>query len=124
MDVSETIIVFGQLFLAGFNIILAEGGIFIDTSIIVGMCIILGAILYFFIDNYTFNSESKDLILQRLLDIIHHDLEGDEKQYYLQVAIKLKEKPLLSSEKIPKFFTLFSILLTFIPVITYLFIYP
>jgi len=121
VDVSEIIIVIGQFFLYGFTHI--YGLNFFNLFLLVVVCILLVIPLLYYKNEFYFNSKSKDLVLQRLFSIIHNHLEGNEKQTYLQVSIVLKEKPLLSSEKIPKFFTLFSILLTFIPIISYLFVY-
>ena len=123
LDVSETIIVFGQFFLNGFTFIYENRLSIVGIISIVFIGIILSMILIRFINEYTYNNKSKDSILQRLLFIIHNHLEEEEKQTYLQVSMILENKPLLSSEKVPKFFTLFSLLLTFIPIISYLFIY-
>ena len=123
VDVSETIIVIGQFFLYGFAIIYQRN---ITVSHIIGLIligIVLGSLLIIFTINYKFSRMSKFLYLHMLYNILHNHLEGNEKQFCFQITLALKEKPLLSSEKIPKFFTLFSVLLTFIPIITYLFVY-
>lgn len=123
VNVSEMIIVFGQFFLNGFILIYGREFNIIDILVSVVMCIFLGLPLLNYINQYYYNREIKDLILQRLFNIIHNHLKGEEKQNHLRIAIILKEKPLLSSEKIPKFSTLFSLLLTFIPIISYLFVF-
>ncbi len=123
IDISETIVLFGQLILSGFTIIydkiLSVNDFFLLSLII----LLLIIVLLTFGSDYYFNGKSRDMYYQMLLSIINNHLEGEERHFYLQVAIKLKEKPLISSEKIPKFITFFSILLTFIPLISYLFVY-
>ncbi|MBA7674745.1 hypothetical protein ES703_82968 [subsurface metagenome] len=123
VDVSETIIVFGQFFLNGFTVIYEFELKFSDIVLLVIILILLGIVIFTFLAEYTYNNNLKDLILQRLFWIIHNHLKGIEKQSYMQIAIKLGEKPLISSDKIPRFSTLFSVLLTFIPIISYLFVY-
>jgi len=123
VDVSEAIIVFGQFFLYGFTTIYDRGFHIarIIPLIFLGVLVIL--VLLDFKQEYNYNYFFKHLYLQWLLLIVHNHLNGEEKQTYLHICTTMKEKPLLSSEKLPKFFTLFSLLLTFIPIISYLFIY-
>ena len=123
LDVSEAIILFGQFFLYGFTIVYERDSNvgFITGLIPISLLVIFE--LQSFKANYSINRILKYIYLQMLFNIINNHLESEERQFYLQVAIKLKEKPLVSSEKIPKFFTFFSILLTFIPIISYLFVY-
>ncbi len=123
IDISEPIVLFGQLILSGFTIIydtILSVNDFFMLSLIILLLII---VLLTFGSDYYFTGRHKDLYYQTLLSTINNHLEGEERHYYLQVAIKLKEKPLISSDKIPKFITFFSILLTFIPLISYLFVY-
>ncbi len=123
LDISETIVLFGQFFLYGFRIIYNTILSITDFFLLSLSGLLLIVVVLSFGSNYYFNGKLKDFYYQRLLSIINNHLKGEEKQYYLHIAIKLKEKPLVSSEKIPKFFTFFSILLTFIPIISYLFVY-
>lgn len=71
---------------------------------------------------YKRNKALKETFLQLLLSQVQTEPNSSEKQYLLYIASLFKDKPLLSVEKIPKFISLFSILLTFIPIITYFFI--
>ncbi len=122
VDISETIVLFGQFFLYGFSIIYDQNLSIGDFVMLIVIALVLIIVILMFGSDYYFNGKHKDLRYQRLLYIINSHLEGEDRQYFLPIAIKLKEKPLISSEKIPKFFTFFSILLTFIPIISYLFV--
>jgi hypothetical protein len=122
LDASEFTIITGQI-----AIILFTG--FYDASfslwdIIYYSCISISLIsnIYSFIKNYKRNKNFKEVFQKLLFNKIHSDLKTSEKQYYLQLAVLFKNKPLISVEKIPKFFTLLSVLLTFIPIATYFFI--
>jgi len=123
VDVSEKIVIFGQLFLCGFIIFYLEKLIVFDIIVLIGVFLMLPLIPILSIFEYNCIKKMRNSYLQSLLSMIHNYLEDNEKLYYFHVATMLKNKPLLSSENIPKFFTLFSILLTFIPIISYLFIH-
>jgi len=122
LDASEFTIITGQI-----AIILFTG--FYDANISLwdiiyysGISISLISSTCSFIKNYKRNKNLKEVFQQLLLLKIHSDLKPSEKQYYLQLAVLFKNKPLISVEKVPKLFTLLSVLLTFIPIVTYFFI--
>ncbi|MFX1567985.1 MAG: hypothetical protein ACFFCV_06430 [Promethearchaeota archaeon] len=122
INISEAIIVFGQFFLFGFTVIYRRELNVVTIIVFIAMVILLIFEILTFIRNYTGNKTLKSKSLQNLYKIVYNHLEENEKQVYLQIAIALEKKQLLSSQKIPKFLTLFSLLLTFIPIIAYLFI--
>ena len=122
LDASEFIIITGQFALFFFASFYNAN--FSLSEIIYYSCVSITLIsnTYSFIKNYKRNKNFKEFFQQILLRKIHSEVKPSEKQYYLQLAVLLKNKPLISVEKIPKFFTLLSVLLTFIPIVTYFFI--
>jgi len=122
LDASEFTIIIGQIFLYLFAVFYdANFSLFeIFYYSIVPISLIPNS--QSFIKKYKRNKNLKEVFQQVLLRKIHSELKPREKQYYLQLAVLFKNKPLISAEKIPKLFTLLSVLLTFIPVVTYFFI--
>ncbi len=122
LDASEFTIITGQIalimFTGFYNANFSLSDIFYYSSV----SIILIPNTYDFIKNYKRNKNLKEVFQQLLFYKIHSDLKPSEKQYYLQLAVLFKNKPLISVEKVPKLFTLLSVLLTFIPIVTYFFI--
>lgn len=122
LDASEFTIVTGQIALFLFAVFYDANFSFFEISYYSIVSISLIFDTYRFIKNYKRNKNLKEVFQQLLLRKIHSELKPSEKQYFLQLAVLLKNKPLISVEKIPKFFTLLSVLLTFIPIVTYFFI--
>ena len=122
LDASEFIIIASQIALILFVDIYKITFTFLD--LIYYSCIIISSFskIASFRKAYKRNKAFKETNIQILLYKVHTESNSSEKQYLLYIASLLKDKPLLSVEKIPKFVSLFSILLTFIPIITYFFI--
>ncbi len=122
LNVSEFIIIAGQIALIIFaDFYEAKFTIF---DIIKYFCFFLSIFskTWGFSKAYKRNRALKEFNIQLLLYKMQTELKSSEKQYLLYITSLIKRKPLTSVEKIPKFISLFSILLTFIPIITYFFI--
>ena len=122
LDASEFTIITGQIALFLFTCFYDPSFSLSEKYFFSFVLIFLILNTYNFIKNYKWNKILKDVYQRLLFYKIHSDLKPSEKQYYLQLAVLFKDKPLISVEKIPKFFTLLSVLLTFIPIVTYFFI--
>lgn len=122
LDASEFIVLIGQIILIVFNqlynVQIDIANIIVLTSTIISISIYL----FDFNHHYKRNKRLKSVSLNLLFSKLYSEIETNEKQYYFQMAKSFKNKPLISVEKVPKFLTLLSIFLTFIPIITYFFI--
>jgi len=119
LDTSEFTIVLGQIALLLFTDFYNADFPLTQILIYTGAAMLLMLNTYNFFKSYNRNKSIKEDTQQLLLRNIHSKLNPSEKQYNLQLAVLLKNKPLISVEKVPKFFTLFSVLLTFFPIVTY-----
>ncbi len=122
LDASEFIVLIGQIILIVFNQLYDEQIDILNIIVLSSTIISLTIYLSDFNNDYKRNKLLKSVSLSQLFSKLYSEIETDEKQYYLQTATSFKNKPLVSVEKVPKFLTLLSIFLTFIPIITYFFI--
>lgn len=122
LDASEFIVLIGQIILIVFNqlydVQINIANIVVLSSIVISLTIYLCD----FNSNYKRNKLLKSVSLSQMFSKLYSEIETGEKQYYFQMTTLFKNKPLVSVDKMPKFLTLFSIFLTFIPILTYFFI--
>ena len=122
LDASEFIIIAGQIALIIFADFYEAKFTIFDLIYYGFIFISLYSKIAGFSKTYKRNRALKESNVQLILYKMQTELNSSEKQYLLYIASLFKSKPLISVKKIPKFFSVFSILLTFIPIITYFFI--
>ncbi len=120
LDASEIVIILGQYFILGFNSLSGSNFNLFDYLF---YFIVLPFILLTTLNDFNKYYKHNKRIKEAYLEVIYHKMQEVKdlilKNYYLQISIHLKSKPLISIEKIPKFFTFLSIFITFIPIISY-----
>ena len=123
IDVSEIIVYAGQLALFGFLIsYLLKFSI--DYILPLGFIIIIIVSIYFglvilFIIDYFSTNKLKNLLLKAVSVEIQRSRSIDSKQYYLQLAIAIEKKNIITAGSFPKFISILLFLISIFPIISY-----
>jgi len=120
INISESIIAFGQFFIFLISTYLIGDLDLIVIILLIILSISFGILLFSEVMLYYIFKKNKWIYTQQLKNLVNNKLQGNDRLYYFQIVKIFEDQPIIVSEKIPSFYTIFSILITFTPIIAYI----